>query len=302
MGRLPFTTARKEEVLRDVLQEVTSHGDEEDVVDEANLQDPPSNETVQVGGRLHHFCDCWTFDPCAHSLMTNGLRWKWSNIPPRFPEFFPHSTPLLEEYISELLTKKGMRKAKSIKFQGRPFCVPKKDSEKLVVILQLSRLNKFIEKYNFWMLTLQHIRTLLPKGAFTVSIDLAEAYWHLPMNCLFSSYLGFRLQKKFVFKATPFGLNAAPRIFTKLPDAVIQQLYTEGVQVVAYLDDWLVWAAFKITCLQAAQKVIQFLEHLGFKIFHKKSHLTTAQQFQWLGIQWNISHTTSSFHQRRGER
>ncbi|XP_068200484.1 uncharacterized protein [Palaemon carinicauda] len=100
----------------------------------------------------------------------------------------------------------------------------------------------------------------------------------------------------------PFGLNTVPRIFTKLADTVVQQLHTEGVQVVAYLDDWLVWAASKIIRLQAAQKVIQLLEHLGFKINFKKSRLTPAQQFQGLGIQWNLkSHHLSIPSKKRRE-
>ncbi|XP_068250227.1 uncharacterized protein [Palaemon carinicauda] len=153
------------------------------------------------------------------------------------------------------------------------------------------------------MLTLQHIRTLLPKGVYTVSIDLADAHWHLPMSRPFSSYLGFKLQKKkFVFRAMPFELNTFPRIFMKLADTIIQQLRSEGVQVTAYLDDWLVWAASKTTCVQAVNKVIHFLEHLGFKINRKKSRLSPAQQFQWLRIQWYLkSHHLSVPSKKRKE-
>ncbi|XP_068238454.1 uncharacterized protein [Palaemon carinicauda] len=100
----------------------------------------------------------------------------------------------------------------------------------------------------------------------------------------------------------PFRLNTAPRIFTKLAETVVQQLRTKGVHVVAYLDDWLVWAASKTTCLQAAQKVIEFREHLGFKINHKKSRLTPAQQFQGLGMQRNLkSHHLSIPSKKRRE-
>ncbi|XP_068212639.1 uncharacterized protein [Palaemon carinicauda] len=86
----------------------------------------------------------------------------------------------------------------------------------------------------------------------------------------------------------PFGLNITPRIFTKLVDTVVQQFIIEGVQVAAYLDDWLVWAASKTACLQATKKVIKFLELLGFKIKYKKSRLSPAQEFQWLEIHWNL--------------
>ncbi|XP_068245248.1 uncharacterized protein [Palaemon carinicauda] len=101
---------------------------------------------------------------------------------------------------------------------------------------------------------------------------MADAYWHIPINHQLLSYLGFRLQKrKYAFRAMPFGVNIAPRIFTKLADEVVQQLHLESVQVMAYLDIWLVWAASKTKCMQASKKVIQLLEHLGFKINIKKS-------------------------------
>ncbi|XP_068247963.1 uncharacterized protein [Palaemon carinicauda] len=117
------------------------------------------------------------------------------------------------------------------------------------------------------MLTLQQQRALLPKRAYTVSIDMADAYWHITINRQLSSYLGFRLQKeKYAFRAIPSGLNIPPRISTNLAEAVVQHLPLQGVQVVFCLDDWLVWAASETKYMQASKKVIQFLEHLGFKI------------------------------------
>ncbi|XP_068227098.1 uncharacterized protein [Palaemon carinicauda] len=91
-----------------------------------------------------------------------------------------------------------------------------------------------------------------------------------------------------------FGLNVAPRIFTKLADTIVQKLRVQGVQVMAYLDDWLVWATSSRECLRGCRKVTQFLEHLGFKINTKKSRVSPAHKFQWLGIHWNLqSHCLS---------
>ena len=62
-----------------------------------------------------------------------------------------------------------------------------------------------------------------------------------------------------------------------------------GLQVMAYLDDWLVGAMTKQVCLQAAKKVMAFLESLGFQINLKKSRLIPAQTFQRLGLEWNLT-------------
>ncbi|XP_068228018.1 uncharacterized protein [Palaemon carinicauda] len=94
---------------------------------------------------------------------------------------------------------------------------------------------------------------------------------------------------------------SSPKIFTKLADTVVQ-LRLEHVQVAAYLDDWLLWAASKTACLQASKKVVQLLGHLGFKINYRKSSLSQAQEFQWLGIQWNLqSHHLSIPPKKRSE-
>ena len=148
------------------------------------------------------------------------------------------------------------------------------------MILVLSVLNLSIQCDNFQMLSISQVRTLLPQGAFTISIDLTDAYWHLPVSRRFSPYLGFMLGRRaYAFRTMPFGLNIAPRVFMKLTDAVIQVLRQRGLQVAAYLDDWIIWAPSREACLEAAQEVISFLQSLGFQINFQKSRLSRSQVF-----------------------
>ena len=104
----------------------------------------PPNGNLPVGGRLFHFRKKWTFSPWAYSVVSKGLGWQWLETPPRLRQFFQPPTPFLTEYVQELLDKSVVKKAKSLKFQGRLFCVPKKDTDKKRVILDLSKLNLFI--------------------------------------------------------------------------------------------------------------------------------------------------------------
>ena len=262
-----------------------------------------SNEMFPVGGRLRLFKEQWSFDPWAFSVISKGLGWKWVSPPPRTKTFFQPSTSFLDDYVQDLLNKRVIKPSKSLQFQGRLFCVPKKDSDKKRVILDLSRLNKYIQCDRFQMLTISQIRTLLPRGVFTVSIDLTDAYWHIPIARRFSPYLGFRLNRQaYVFKTMPFGLNVAPRVFTKLTDSVIQILRRRGIQVMAYLDDWLVWATSKEECMKAVKEVIAFLESLGFQINQKKSRLQPSQKFQWLGLDWDLVNHELSLPPPKGRR
>ena len=171
---------------------------------------------MKVGGRLAQFHHKWNFNQWAQNIIRRGLGWAWLQSPPPLRRFPQKETPFLKEYVQELLSKGVIMKVRSMRFQGRLFCVPKKDSEKKRVILDLSPLNKFIRCDKFHMLSVSQIRTLLPPGAVTISIDLTDTYWHIPISRRFIPFLGFQLgNKKFAFRALPFGLNIVPRISTR---------------------------------------------------------------------------------------
>ena len=93
-------------------------------------------DVLQVGGRLRFFRLTWEkLDPWAHSIVSEGLYWVWKSTPPRLHRFSQKSTPVLKEYVKELLDKKVIRPVRSIKHQARLFTVPKKNSMKVRVIL-----------------------------------------------------------------------------------------------------------------------------------------------------------------------
>ena len=99
---------------------------------------PPTTELFPVGGRLYHFRDRWTFSPWAHSVVSNGLGWKWDPSPPPLRPFFQPETPELKDYVSKMSSKGVIEECQSLRFQGRLFSVPKKDSAERRVILDLS--------------------------------------------------------------------------------------------------------------------------------------------------------------------
>ena len=184
--------------------------------------------------------------------------------------FYQRPTPFLQDYVPELLLKKVIEPVSSILLQARLFCVDKKDSSRKRVILDLSDLNNYIRYDKSKMLTIAQIRILLPKGAYTCAVDLTDTYWHVPMARHRSPYLGFGLgHQAYMFRIMPFGLNIAPKVFTKLDKAVIQELRKQGILVAAYLDDWLIWDQSPEEC---RLKVTNFLQHLGFLINFKKVH------------------------------
>ena len=140
------------------------------------------------------------------------------------------------------------------------------------------------------MTTIQEVRSVLPVGGYGASIDLKDAYWHVPIHPRFRKYLGFSLGGiKYCFKALPFGLNIAPRIFTKISKAILKEVRRRGVLALVYIDDWLVWGPSYQECRRAVQIVLEVLEKRGFIVNMTKSCLTPNKVIQWLGVTWNLS-------------
>ncbi|XP_068214331.1 uncharacterized protein [Palaemon carinicauda] len=91
-------------------------------------------------------------------------------------------------------------------FYNRLFLVPK-SSGGWRPVLDVSALNIFVEKTKFTLETTQSGHAV----AWMVSLDLQDAYFHIPIHPTSSKFLRFVVQGKcFQFKALCFGLNTAP--------------------------------------------------------------------------------------------
>lgn len=130
--------------------------------------------------------------------------------------------PRLHLLIKEalmLLQKNAIEKVpahqKQLGFYTRFFLIRKKSGE-WRPILDLRNLNKFLKKPGFRMVTLSDILGCLNKGDFMASLDMEDAYFHIPIHPKHRKYLRFTVAgAHYQFKVLPFGLKSAPRIFTK---------------------------------------------------------------------------------------
>lgn len=73
------------------------------------------------------------------------------------------------------------------------------------------------------------------------SIDLTEAYLHVPILPEYRQYLSFCYNgNHFQYQALPFGLSSAPRVFTKIMAALMAYISSLPIRVLFYLDDILI--------------------------------------------------------------
>ena len=161
------------------------------------------------------------------------------------------------------------------------------------MVLDLSVLNRFIPCPSFKMTTTKSVRQAIDRRSWIVTLDLKDAYWHVPIRESFRNFLAFQVEDRaYRFKAMPFGLNIAPRIFTKLVSVLIKELRGKGVKIFAYLDDWILWESSPQRCRAALEKVRSVIQKYGFLVNEKKSMLTPSQRVKWLGLIWDTTDGT----------
>lgn len=91
------------------------------------------------------------------------------------------------------------------------------------------------------METLKAITEILQEGEFLTSLDFTEAYLHVPIQKSHHQYLRFSVESRhFQFRALPFGVCSAPRVFTKVLVNLVACLRSKGVHVHPYLDNLLI--------------------------------------------------------------
>ena len=93
------------------------------------------------------------------------------------------------------------------------------------------------------METLKLILPNLRRHDWAVSIDLKDAYLHVPVHPQSRRLLGFKYQGlTYVYKVLPFGLKDSPWVFTRVVATLIAHLRLQGIRIFFYLDDWLLVA------------------------------------------------------------
>ena len=125
------------------------------------------------------------------------------------------------------------------------FVVPKCTGG-LQPILNLKHFNHYMYIPSFKMPTLKHVQQLIQHGDYAFSIDLQDAYLHIPivrhhhhfLHCVWHNV-------PYQWKVLPFGLATAPRAFMSLTKPILFLCCCKSLCIVIYLEDILVIVHFK---------------------------------------------------------
>ncbi len=145
--------------------------------------------------------------------------------------------------------------------------------------------NRCLPRRPFKFGTLETVAHMIGKDWWFATLDLKDAYHHVGLDPYTSRFCAFRwLGRLIVSLVLSFGLSLTPWLFTKVMKVPITKWRSEGVLVVAYLDDLIVMAASKEQLLSHMEVVKRDLEALGLTVNWAKSRWEPQQRGEWLGV------------------
>ena len=268
----------------------------------------PHSEAVDlpVGGRLRHFWRQWK-DLGASKRVVRWLRFGYplpfrlnsrgmtvtpplvNQPPPNLITWYqdPVKQAHLDCMLNELVTKRAIEEIPLSQVEpvyfSRVFLVPKKNG-KLRLILDLSALNEWLDCPSFKMDHAQVVRDALSPDMWATSIDLSDAYLHIPIRPSHCRYLVFQVgNRRFRWLVLPFGLNTAPRVFTDVMKALKRWGRRFGILLFQYLDDWLQLHLVPHELERQTAQLINQCVRLGLIVNHAKSEIVPMQKIVFLG-------------------
>ena len=139
------------------------------------------------------------------------------------------------------------------------------------------------------MKTPESIRASVIPGEWVSSIDLSDAYLHIPIHPNSRKYLRFcHKSQVFQFTSLPFGLATAPQVFTTLVKEVKLKALKREIRLHQYLGDHLIRAQSQEKAQVNTQTVVDLTQSLGWIINQEKYEVKPAQVFSFVGYEYHL--------------
>ena len=252
--------------------------------------------TCQVG-TLFKILDQWRCITSNRFVlnMVWGHHLQLRSHPPLFHDFQHFNVkaaaahhPVIQKEVDELLAKRAIEPSScGAGFHSSVFLEPKCTGG-LCPILNLKHFNHFMYIASFKMPTLKNVWQLIQQGDYAFSIDLQDAYLHVPIvkhHCQFLHFVWHNVP--YQWKVLSFGLATAPRVFASLTKPILFLCHHKGLHIVIYLDDILVLICSKWTGKRAYLFLCSLYVCLGLHINFSKSDLCLSQSCTFLGLCWD---------------
>ncbi len=161
-------------------------------------------------------------------------------------------------------------------FYSTFFIIPKKGGGRRP-ILNLRQLNAYVVHRTFRMETLRKVIKAVKPGDWLVSVDLQDAYMHIPIHPNFQKFLRFKIGgQTYQYKVLPFGQASAQRMFIKVMAPIVAVVREEGIFVFPYLDNWILRYQLRTILPKMLTRLLEIWDWCGLirnitKIAHRSN-------------------------------
>ena len=248
-------------------------------------------------------------DPWVISTLTHGYKLQFRRRPPTAGRVKatiigdPAKATILDQELSALLAKGAIEPVDPLSQPGgfySTYFIIKKKTGGFRPILDLRGLNRYLKVMPFHMLTTKDILQSVAPGEWFTSVDLKDAYFHVPIAHQHRRFLRFSYRgKQWQFRVLPFGLSLSPRVFTRCVAAALAPLQAQGIRILPYLDDWLICAPSRAEVAERTQRLLSHVSRLGLKVNVEKSCFTPSQTTTFVGLTLNTLTMTARPSARR---
>lgn len=151
-----------------------------------------------------------------------------------------------------------------------PLTVKKKKDGSARVCMDYRGINKKMIKDKFPVPLIEDQLDALQEARVFSTIDLKNAYFHVPVNKESQKYLAFITHnKQFTFLKTPFGCSNSPRIFQRFINHVFRDLIMRKI-IMIYVDDIIILAKDEEEAMTRLKMVLTCAQESGLEIKWKK--------------------------------
>lgn len=199
-----------------------------------------------TAGILRHFLPKWGAI-CSDTFVleyVKGYKIPFHSIPhqsiiPREPTFSKPEGAVLRSELDRLENIGAIERCVPCQDQyiSSYFLVDKQNGKKRF-ILNLKKLNKFIQTPHFKLEDMRTVMKLVSQDAFMYKLDMKDAYFLVPVHPNYRKYLRFWVGGNlFELTCLPFGLSTSPYVFTKVMRPVIsglRALYPPSTSMIFY--------------------------------------------------------------------
>jgi hypothetical protein len=172
--------------------------------------------------------------------LQQGARLQFKHPPkpfaPRSIPVAPHLQGWLHEELDRATAAGAFEAATCTDFVAPAFIVTQGAKKRLV--MDFSSINRQCIKMSCRYEGLKDLRHLLRKNDWMFSLDLTDAFWHIPVAEAHRKYLTFSVGGRTLqCAALPFGWSGSPLTFTKVLRAFVRYLRSRGIRCLPYVDD-----------------------------------------------------------------